>query len=575
MTTNHDPTGHDPSGRTIQAHVHDDALRRVPRFFKSSFGESLSEVLQNARRSGATAVAIEINGDGDVTVTDNGRGIEDPQSLLSFGKSGWDDQVQMAEASAGMGIYALARWRPLIQSRTERDGQPGPGWRVPLHEAHFTGERAAEVERDEGAPHPHGTAVTFRASKKSELRTLIETNQEAPGNDSRRDWTRAYHEEIVNETKWYPLPVMLNGQLLEHEDFLGKSRVVHNWQGLRIGVFISPYQWGENQLNFYGKTVENAGLKEVPSLNGPGWHAGIDAAGAPKLELTLPARKAVIECAFTEEMRTQAGRVLYETMRDAGIPVARTDYEEARRLGVEMPAPPPVLSPWRPATANETDRRPPPGAAAVKVDSLRVGAELSPAEAQVLASAVANTALGSQLHESDSRLAGYGWYDGLGVVTSFRAQITQGHRIWTAPRFREVDEVESGPEGRVDTITLFLGIENAKGSYHEVQVPTDTTFWEMNEDGAPASEVTILLTEGTTATRPALEKLLRDAFFEPSDDSCSDSYETQLATFNSEATRTVAEALGEGKEARHEALTTIGWQYILRRWSREQPSRYR
>ena len=89
--------------RTIQARIHGDALKRVARFFDATFPETLSEVLQNARRSGARNVDIELQGDGSVVITDDGDGIADPAALLSFGESQWDKATQEGEGAAGMG----------------------------------------------------------------------------------------------------------------------------------------------------------------------------------------------------------------------------------------------------------------------------------------------------------------------------------------------------------------------------------------------------------------------------------------------------------------------------------------
>ena len=61
--------------QTIQAQVNPRLLSKADRLFTGTLAGRIIEMLQNARRAGATTVHI-INQDGLVTVCDNGRGIE-------------------------------------------------------------------------------------------------------------------------------------------------------------------------------------------------------------------------------------------------------------------------------------------------------------------------------------------------------------------------------------------------------------------------------------------------------------------------------------------------------------------
>lgn len=68
------------------------------------------ELMQNARRAGATRVAFEVQSSGETTcrvvVTDDGRGIDDLSVLLRLGASAWPEQIMEAEAPYGMGFLA-------------------------------------------------------------------------------------------------------------------------------------------------------------------------------------------------------------------------------------------------------------------------------------------------------------------------------------------------------------------------------------------------------------------------------------------------------------------------------------
>ena len=72
--------------RTIQARVNTRLLNKASRLFTGTLEGRVIEILQNARRAGATEVHI-INTDGIVTVQDNGQGIEDFSKLLDLGGS--------------------------------------------------------------------------------------------------------------------------------------------------------------------------------------------------------------------------------------------------------------------------------------------------------------------------------------------------------------------------------------------------------------------------------------------------------------------------------------------------------
>ncbi len=65
----------------------------------------LGELLQNARRAGATHVDFFVTDD-VVVVQDNGCGISDFGILFSLAKSGWDQGIQEAEGPYGMGLCA-------------------------------------------------------------------------------------------------------------------------------------------------------------------------------------------------------------------------------------------------------------------------------------------------------------------------------------------------------------------------------------------------------------------------------------------------------------------------------------
>ena len=94
----------------IQATVNVRLLNKASRLFTGTLQGRIIEILQNARRAGATKVEIT-NEHGVVTVRDNGRGIDDFNKLLDLGSSGWDDVLEQSEDPAGVGVFCLASRR--------------------------------------------------------------------------------------------------------------------------------------------------------------------------------------------------------------------------------------------------------------------------------------------------------------------------------------------------------------------------------------------------------------------------------------------------------------------------------
>ncbi len=100
------------------ARVADDAIARVSRLFNATLDDIFAELFQNARRAGATRIAvsrIDYPDMGDVIcVIDDGPGVDRPEDLFTLGYSAWAQETQNREDAAGMGFFALAGRRVRI-----------------------------------------------------------------------------------------------------------------------------------------------------------------------------------------------------------------------------------------------------------------------------------------------------------------------------------------------------------------------------------------------------------------------------------------------------------------------------
>ena len=113
--------------KKIKAKVNTRLLAKADRLFTGTVEGRVIEILQNARRAGATKVDIT-NESGAVTVRDNGRGIEDFGKLLDLGGSGWNEAFEQSEDPAGVGLLCLTGRQVTIRSGGKKVTIGKDGW---------------------------------------------------------------------------------------------------------------------------------------------------------------------------------------------------------------------------------------------------------------------------------------------------------------------------------------------------------------------------------------------------------------------------------------------------------------
>ena len=232
----------------LRASINGLAMKKVTRFFNATTEAIIGEMLQNARRAGATKVRIRIKPK-TITMDDNGVGIAEPSQLLEFGSSGWSDQRTRAEDPAGMGFFSLARRNAEVES-WPRNG--AGGWRICLEPKHFTGEAEASVTgaTAENGPRPSGTRVTFEHNE----------NVDTVGN------------EIRKLCRHYPVPVVMDDEAVLQGHFLKDAVYKETADGVEIGVFRSASAYGVHLsvVNFHGHVIGNGAPVVIEPLQGYG-----------------------------------------------------------------------------------------------------------------------------------------------------------------------------------------------------------------------------------------------------------------------------------------------------------------
>ena len=213
----------------IKAQVNPKLLSKAERLFTGTLDGRIIEILQNARRAGATEVHIA-NEDGRVTVRDNGRGIADFSALLDLGRSGWDERLENAEDPAGVGIFCLSPRAVHIRSGRKV---------VTFTEKTWRGEPVPVQKAEESLS---GTMLVFRDNP----------------------WI---FEVVEKHAVFTGLHVIVDGKECASEPFVSEHAVPHPELGCKIEVRertkLSPWhgQWKQNWhadivlVNFHGQVV--------------------------------------------------------------------------------------------------------------------------------------------------------------------------------------------------------------------------------------------------------------------------------------------------------------------------------
>ena len=546
---------------TIRARVHEGAIDRVTRFFDAGLAQAFTELIQNSRRSGATRIAVvtEALPETDasaairVTVGDDGDGIADPAVLLSFGESGWDRDTAQREDPAGMGVYALSKRGCTISSRARGPLLDlAPGWNVALTPDCFLGkEEAAVVEGD--APWPHGTSIFFMAH---ESLPMIE-------------------RALADAARYCPLPVTFNGEACKRKTFLDGAIHVERWRGLVFGVFRNRLTgFNDSDLNFHGLTL-SVSLPTVDPVESGAWSVRADVEACPELELVLPARREAVETEFLKEMRDAARLAIYRAMA-AADPEPRIAFKDRKRAaegGIALPVPPAELRPWRPGVADIDDWRDTPAFAPVGAATLVMAVDPEPQDAQAFwrAADKAGMAGAGCLFEGDTRFEGYTWYDALARVTQIRIDVTEAGVTHSLDALRGTDGSASPhaatapglPDtlARPDGIGMHLRIERGDQPPETMTVPADVAF--VGDDGCWVEDARPLVTRDSELTPMQLTRLLHASYFSPSDDASADSYDTQSARFDQDATHMAIKLLATEDEARKHTIAEAVWREIL------------
>lgn len=520
---------------TIYASVSPSYISKVDRRFSNKLSDIFIELLQNARRAGATAVEVTTQSIGQqtrISFADNGQGIPDFKILLNLGGSEWDQSVADREDPAGEGFFSLVHSGVTVRSRRKQ---------ATISKAGFLGKIPVEVIDVEGPD--SGTVLIF---ERHEQNSMIA-------------------DELQRTSRYGQLAVTFNGSRLARRDFLEGAVRIKEVAGVRIGVFTN---YATTSWNFYGRVIDGDGnlpylsRVTVDAKGGRGsLSVRVDILDTQAINLKTPDRTAVVEDAKHAALCREAEIAMYEYL--ASLPEHAAQYSyyvAAHKLGVSLKE----ASPWfrtlheRPAWSGTDD-------------------DFFPEQSGVLASgpgfAIADREDGAFERLAFTFLAGLEFFHELPFVPIEDAFEYEGYSWYGAiPRIRgillSIDGTEVTEEVRLhssltlaDSIQLSFVLDR---SGEQQAFLWDLPFAGFKQD-AFYDEASLVITRSSGWARPGEARIpfdLVDAAvyiaFSPSEDNEADSSSRQLEelreAIHSQVIRTLGGRLALARHALNEAL---------------------
>jgi hypothetical protein len=509
---------------TIRATISANILAKADRLFRNDDAGVFIELLQNSRRAGADLVNIWIDpaeGDGagsTVIFRDNGRGIEDFQTLLTLGGSGWDQTVQDTEDPAGMGFFSLCHSEVEVASGDKA---------VVLTRDVFLGKAEAVVSSGREV-YVQGTRIIFtRAAKPAQLLATL---------------------KVVSE--FFPVEVRVNGESLVRHDFL-ESALHREWiDGIEVG-FGTDFRWsdgyGAGNWNFHGLRIRHsvdgiAGLLEFSEHRG--WHSQtlemrFNVLETGRVKLQLPDRHAIVEDEQFREFITKAKAAGYRFLQAKEVhTLPFKDWTEAKLLGVELPEASALLTTWHAAPLDD-NLDPLFGQFETKLLADTTAVMLTSRDLEnrhTLEAALLGTTFEHELYQECGQFEGYKWYDALPRITE-TSVLADGVSLaeWTTAEI-----------ARPETMELVVKIEELDHADVRHRIPIAIHVQDEEglawDDGLDFLAVRNSPWDNDRLAGPFdVVEFLVSATFRASDDVDCDSWETQKSGYAEDVQRRINE----------------------------------
>ena len=522
--------------------------RRTRRFDgRASFGDQLMEVLDNARRSGATAVRIQTLADGRTSVEDNGCGIGHLEVVVAEGASAWGETVGRREHVAGLGLGRLRDSRARITTRVAG----GAGRVVEPEKSDFQPGGRSESRPAADAPPAHGTRVEWTRGR---LEDRGHRNQMA----NVADWDQVLGQAISEAVEYYPLPVMLNGGPLARRDFLAGAMLVHEAAGIRYGVY--EEERNRDPLNVYGRELLLAGMRpRVRTIDGRKFLTAIDVAGGQVPPMGEPHRLQLAETEAAERLRKEGRLACLRAIAELEQqpPLVYGDHAVATEAGIACRPAPARLLPWRGEMSRGRQHRWSPQSAAERVvatEGIVVDRSFPQHEEATLLEAMRTSGNEAMVLDSDYRLEGYPWYDRLPRLEHMRVEGRLHGRTLGEAELCAAWSTENA--ARLEAAHVVLTIRSGQ-EQRELRIPADVllvrktppeTEPQLPESDPSGTRPLVTAARAARTTVAELADLMARSYFRLSEDEDADAASTQEERW-AEGAVIAATAILEGPEA--------------------------
>lgn len=188
------------SPKTVALSVNTPALLDTLRHTFTSGSSVLTELTQNGRRAGATAITVTMT-ETTLTVADDGCGITDFAQLLSVASSGWSEELQREEQPYGLGLLAALYAAKRITIRSN-------GHRIEADTTDILAMKPIELKPDDIA---QGAVITLDG-------LLIPPPNQGYGF---LDEPPSIALSVGHLWKGFPIPVTVNGEEILRADGIG------------------------------------------------------------------------------------------------------------------------------------------------------------------------------------------------------------------------------------------------------------------------------------------------------------------------------------------------------------------
>ena len=529
--------------RLVTAAIHPSLVSRVTRFYDASLETVLTELFQNARRSGATAITLEpLNSPEyptELLLHDNGSGIEDPAILLQYGANAWSHYTVHSEDAAGLGFLSLSTLGCHIASAT-----PNGSWSMTLDPDHFRGSAPATIHTPSrlSIPAPAtGTIIRFP------LQPLSQSPDSPPPQQ-----VHSIYNAAASAAQHLPIQVFFKATPDSNPEPFPQSDFCNNKHyrpflidDIRFGVSCTANYnyWLPPDLCFLGMLARAPFPLETDAISNT-WTVRACLTALGDIRLTLPTRDTIVRNEAANRLFASARRAILTAIALSNDP--RPTFEQhqfSHANGIDMPVPTPALLAWHPSTSSPQFTRPEQhDHEPLPAMPLLAPTDLSASWQQCLHRALNNTPEAPCLLHPNAHYCGFEWFDSIPFLSS---DITVEYRATPRHSFQPVD-YEAPPTARPHALRFCIPITLKGQNLRTLYLQTDLAFLPAIESRSnefyDLDALRILATADTSLSPEDLTDILENSFFNH-DTALDEGYDTQLRSLRNHAFRHATDAL--------------------------------